>query len=563
MRNAVLFAAFFAQAAFAADSGAYAVVQGPSGTVKAALFSEEHAALPVASVEGRVVTLQELSDALSAAHGTHGPSAVHAGKKDFTPVLDRLIGLRLIALEAHDMGIDELPDIREEMDRQRDASLREVLKARVSKGIEADPAEVDAMYKETVREWKVRSVFLPAEADAKALAASIGSGRSWDETIQAAVAARKVQGGEEIQIISRKLKALPPVLDALGPAKAGALVGPVRLEKGFALLQVDEIRYPEDPKAKDEALAWSKSRRQTAAVYASYKDLLKNRARTNEKLLKAIDFHAKKPGIQALLKDRRALVRIEGDQPVTVADLAQALSDEFFHGIDRAIQEKKVNARKTPVFENLVYQRLFNAEARRQGIPQSAEYLKLVGDHRDALVFGKFVEKAVLPDIKITEGDIKKYYDEHAAQFSYPAFYTLSSIAFEKQKAAQAGFDKLQAGTDFKWLKSNAEGQLAEGKRAIEFDGSTVSVRGIPGDLGKLLGTAKAGDVRLYASPEGGHYLVLVKAVTPPAPIPYLEAREQIAPRLQRQKVAQAVEEWIGKLRKAREVKVYITRISS
>jgi parvulin-like peptidyl-prolyl isomerase len=542
--------------------GAYAVVQGPAGPIKAALFSEEYAALPIARVEDRVVTLQDLSDALSAAHEARLGSAPQAGKKDFAPVLERLIGMKLIVLEAHEMGIDGLPDIREEMERYEKASLREVLKERISKGVEADPGEVEAAWKNGVREWKVTSVFLPAEEDARALVASVKSGQSWDQAVKGAIAAKKIKGGEESQLISRKLKALPPVLEAVEPLKVGEVAGPVRLEKGFAVLKLQEIRHPEDPAAKLEAEEWSKARRQTAAVYDFYKQLLKTQVKVDEKLLKSLDFE-KKPGFAALSKDRRALARIQGAAPVTVADLSGAIGDEFFHGITRAIQEKKVNARKIPVFENLVYQRLFDAEARRLGIPQSAPYRKMVGDHRDALVFGKFVEKAILPDVRVTEGDVKKYYDEHAAQFSYPAFYTISSIAFERQKAAQAAYEKLKAGTDFKWLKANADGQLAEAKRAIEFDGSTVSARAIPPDLGRLLANAKSGDLRLYASQEGGHYVIQVKAVTPPSPLPYVEAREQIAPRIQQQKINQSLEEWVAKLRKAREVKVYITQISS
>ena len=72
-------------------AAAWALVEGPQGTVKAELFSAEHASLPVAKVDNRIVTLQELSDALSAAHEQHSPAATHGGKKDFSPVLDRLM----------------------------------------------------------------------------------------------------------------------------------------------------------------------------------------------------------------------------------------------------------------------------------------------------------------------------------------------------------------------------------------------------------------------------------------------------------------------------------------
>ena len=110
-----------------------AVVQGPNGTVRTSIFSEQNAMLPIAQVEDRVVTLQDLSDALAATHQAHGAMAetkksLEGGKKDYTPVLDRLIGTRLIALEAREMGIADLPEINEEMAGFREASLREALR---------------------------------------------------------------------------------------------------------------------------------------------------------------------------------------------------------------------------------------------------------------------------------------------------------------------------------------------------------------------------------------------------------------------------------------------------
>ena len=222
-----------------------------------------------------------------------------------------------------------------------------------------------------------------------------------------------------------------------------------------------------------------------------------------------------------------------------------------------------MNAQKLPVFNSLLYGEVFGAEARRQGIDQTPEYRKALSDERDALVFGKFVEKVIGPGIRITEADVKAYYDGHQGDYTFPAMYTLSSIAFETAKAAQAAYDKLRAGTDFKWLKSNAAGELAEAKREIEFEGTTISARSMPADLSKLLSGAKAGDVRIYAAREGGHYLIQVKAVTPPAPQPYAEARPDIAPKLQRVKVGQSLDDWIAKLRKAREVKVFISQLGS
>ncbi len=566
MRSALLAATLIAALAAHAEDpqGAWVVVNGPQGTVKTSLFSEEHATLPVAAVESAVVTLGDLSRAIATSHSAHGVTGdskpLRGGKKDYTPVLNRLIGLKLICLEAHDMGLDEAPDVQTELARFYQSGLREGLKARLTKDVVADPAEVERMYKDSVREWKVRSLLFTSADDAKAFAKAPGT---WDDAARAAVAAKKAKGGVETQLISQTRKALPQVLEAVQALKPGGTSAPIRVDKGFAVVHVDAITYPDDARKRQEAEDYSLKRRQSEVLMKVYSDLVKKTAKIDEKLLKKLDLEAKKPGFDKLLKDKRVLAKVEGAKDVTVGDLAAAINEEFFHGIKQAIASKKVNARKVPVFNMVLYGTIFDAEAKRQGIPDTPEFRKAISDQRDALVFGKFVEKVVAPDVKLTEEDGKKYYEEHKADYTYPAFYTLSSIAFESAKAAQSALEKLKGGTDFRWLKSNAAGQLAEEKRDVEFDGTTVSARGVPAELATLLSGARPGDLRIYAARDGGHYLIQVKAVQPPAPQPYAEARADIAPKLQRIKMNQAVDDWIVKLRKARPVKVYITELHS
>jgi hypothetical protein len=565
MKISLLAALCLATAAHAEDAGGvFAVVNGPGGTVKAPLFSDRYADLPVAKVDSRVVTLSDLSGALAAAHAARASSdsrALHGGKKDYAPVLDRLIAVRLIVLEAHDIGIDEEPDVKEQMTHFRESGLREGLKGRVVRDVAADSAEVELIYKELAREWKVRSLLFPAEADARAALAEAKAGKAWDDVVKTTAATGKAKGGSEPQLISAARRALPLVLEALKPLKAGETSAPLRVEKGFALLHVDAIGFPEDAQKRHEAEDRSIKRRQTEALEKYYSTLVKQVAAIDDKRIAKLDLEARRPGFDALLKDKRVLARIKGGKDITVGDVAEGIRQMFFHGIKQAIASKKVNKEKLNVFNTLLYAEVFDVEAKRQHIDDTPEFRRAISDQHDALVFGKFVEKVIVPAVKVTEGDVKTFYDQHRGDYTYPAFYTLSSIAFESAKAAQASVDKLKAGTDFKWLKSNAPGQLPEDRRDIEFEGSTVSGRGIPADLGKLLDGARAGDLRIYAARDGTHYLIQVKAVTPPAPQPYEEARPDIAPKVQRLKVNQSIEEWVGKLRKAREVSVYISQL--
>ncbi len=79
------------------------VSHAEGGEIRATLFSNDTAACPVARVVADEIELGELADALAAAHMEQGSKASRGAKPkgmDFRPPLDRMVDVRLIALEA-------------------------------------------------------------------------------------------------------------------------------------------------------------------------------------------------------------------------------------------------------------------------------------------------------------------------------------------------------------------------------------------------------------------------------------------------------------------------------
>lgn len=551
-------------AAFPASSSparVYALVNAPGGPIKAPLFAPDQAALPIAQVGARTVTLSELAAAVSATHEKRVEPAARK-RKDFTPLLDRLIGVRLVVQEAEAMGLDELDAVKEDLARYRDTALREQIQRLAVAGVKADPAEVERIFREATREWKLKSALFAKEEDARAVAQAARAGQSFDQLIARAVAEKKAEGGSEAQYFSARMRMLPPVLEAVRKLKPGEVSGALPVEKGFALVRVEAIRHPWSAAARKQAQEKALTNARSRALRARYDGLLRRYARTDEKLLAQLDFEAARPGFAALEKDPRALVTLEGDKPVTVADLAAEIRAAFFHDVDNAIRSRKVNVRKAQVLDALVSRRLVKLEAARLGIEKTAAYRKAVSDHRDQLLFSAFVGRVILPDLKVTPEDLRRYYDQHKAEFTYPTFFTLQSLAFASQDAAQAALRQLRSGADFKWVRANAEGQLPPGKEALSFDGNTVSAGALPDEVGKALAGAQTGDLRLMEA--AGQSVVLVVAqVTPPATQPFAEARETVAAAVQNELLDKSLGDWIVKLRKAHQVKVFITRIVS
>jgi hypothetical protein len=530
---------------------------GPKAQLKVPLFSELFTEVPVAQVGDGVITVAELADGLALMHQDRAPGP-QGGKMDLGPALDRLINAKLIVLEARAMGLDELDEITKAVAQFKATTLRETIKQEVTKDVGPDPLEVEKAYGEAAREWKLASVLFAKEEDASAMREALQAGKSFDELSAKAIAEKKAKGAQEAgYILGSKMH--PLVQAAVQKLERGATSAPIKLPDGFAIVRVEDFRVGNDPQARAMLEKASRDRLTAVALVANYRALTKEYAKVDTALLKRLDYHAKRPGLAALFKDKRVLARIQGGKPVTVEDLTVELSRKFYHGAERAVEEKKINKEKQDVFDSLLYRRLLEREAEQRRIAESDGFRRKITRFEDSLLFSRFIEQVIAPTVSVTEGEGKKRYEEKKASYLYPHFYKLESLAFTTTKDAEKAIAKLKAGTDVKWLRANAENQVQEPK--LQFDGATYAATMLDGALQKVLAGAKAGDFRLYAAEDGTAYALRVVDETPAAPQPYTEVREVIVRGVFAEKLGKAIEEWSKKLRAAHEVNVFVTRI--
>ena len=206
--------------------------------------------------------------------------------------------------------------------------------------------------------------------------------------------------------------------------------------------------------------------------------------------------------------------------------------------------------------------RLFNAEAVRVGIEKTSEYRDRVRGFRDSLVFDSFIQKVIDPPNKMTEPEVRKYYDAHLKDYSSPEMMRIRGLAFAKRSAAEDATRKLREGADYNWMASNADGQVPRNTPGLlTLDGRPVTITSMPEGVRKVLTGAKAGEYRVYASPEGPVYALAVQAVVAPTPQPYDQVREEIAKKLYFEKRKKAVESYAAKLRTRSKVETYLTRV--
>ncbi len=476
-------------------------------------------------------------------------------------ILDRLITIKLVVQEAARMGLDEVPEIRKQVDVASREIMREVLLERLARPVTPDPATVEKLYREAVREWKTTSLLFQDEGTAQRARKEIGSGAAFSDVAGRAVGAKTAKADSDNGYHGRK-DYLPQIADAIAKLQVGQVSPVIRLQGGFAILKVVDIRYPQNAEARAEARKKAVSERQQAVLKAHDEALRRQYAVVNQAVLKSIDYEAAKPGVNALLADKRVVAEIKGAPSITVGDLTDYLRMQFYHGDDPVRQHKEMNAKKNTAFDATLSRRLLNLEAQKAGIDKSNEYRDRVRGYRESLVFDAFLQKVIVPDNKMREDEVKGYYSSHSKDYSYPQMIKVRGLAFAKRVSAENAMKKLREGADYGWMAANAEGQADKAAQGlVTLDGRPVTIDSMPAGMQKALAGSRNGEYRLYASPEGPFYVLAVQQVIAPTARPYDEVREEIAKKLYNEKLKKAVADYAGKLRAQSKVETYVKRV--
>lgn len=514
----------------------------------------------LALINGEPLTLKEFERALE---GIHGEMADNTQRSIPHPseLLDRLINAKLVLQEARDIGLGELPEVLSAEKAFEEDTLRGMLYGfHVRNILTPDPKEVDKRYREAVKEVKVFSVLFDKEEDAKRLEAAIKAGSKFEELAQKMISDNVARGSVVGQYM--KFSSLSPeVAKAVPRLKKGEVSPLIPIGKQFALLKLEDIRYPKDKPALEQAKKEALQAKRAASLKKYTEGLRKKYVKINQKVLDSLDFESAEPGIEKLRADARVVATVKGEMPVTVGNLTETLEKKFFHGAERAAVEKKINRKKDLVLEEILNKRVTFLESKKQKLDRT-EYFKVKAqENRNGVLFGEFVRKVIAPDVKVGDEEEKEYYQAHIGEYTYPEMVRIDGLVFSDKKSAEEAIEKLRKGADFQWLRMNAEGQVdpSKGDTLVDFRGQLLAATSLPEGAIKAISGAAAGDYRLYADPGNAYYVLNLMERFPSKPIPLETVKGELEKKVFAEKLRRVLRDWEEKLRKASDVQIYAT----
>lgn len=531
------------------------VVQGQTGSGQTVDGDEV-----LARVNGEPITVERFLESVGTLHESAGEREGMVQRPDPYALLQRIIDFRLVLQEAMNIGFDQLPEVTARLETAHFEMLKDgMIRNRLTGLTQGDPAEVERIYRDAVREIQVESALFETEPLAETFSDSVLAGIDFQALVERMDRQGLVIASESpTYLLAGKLQ--PVAAEALESLEAGQVSKPIALANGFTVIRLLDVRYPDNPEARAEAERQALASRQRAELAAYTEELRTSYSKVDGKLLESVDFDS--ADLEDLRVDSRVVARIEGGEPVTVAELAARLESTFFHGIDKAQRQGRVQAESTKVLDRMILERATRLEAARLGIEESPWFQRGIKARREGLIFNAFVEKAVNPSVEIEEDDLQAYFSEHGSDYSSPEMFRLESVAFDDRTAAQTAMERLREGADMGWMRANAPGRtdMESAEEIWQFTGMPLSAGSLPPEVRKAVSGASNGDVRLCAQPNGPFHVVRVTQVFPPEPLPFEQVRDDISSRVFADKQRAALENWAAELRQASEVEILVDR---
>lgn len=539
-------------------------------TLQVPLFSAWFSDMPVAEVDQEPIRLGAFAqDFESAYKEMSGENPNATPEKIGQSLLQRLVTIRLVEFEARNIGLDQTDSIKKQVDAYAEKTLLYALLSKQLEGKKVDEKEADKLYKQISLQGKFDTYRFTKEEDAIALLKAVEKGEKFKPLIDQAI--QKGQAVKEDQPGFIKFKDLiSQVATAASEMKIGEISKIYRKADGYVIFQLKDRQFIEDPSALQFARksVWDG---QVAKIGAKYiTDLVNSTVTFDKKAQEDLDFQKigkKNPNIKLsealapFLKDQRVLATVKGAEPgtLTVAELANKLKGTFYHGTDIVLEPKEVNTKKEQILTDALFRMSGKVVAVAQKLDQTSDYQMKVAEFERKTLFDNFMQKVIVPDIKLTEDDIQKYYEEHKDQYSTPMMIKVKSLPFYKEKDAQNALKKLQSGSDFKWVSSNTEGRVnVENKDLLTFDNNILSITSLPEDIQAKAKGYKTGDAIIYPDPDKFFYVLYFEQVYPAEPKPYDQVRSEIRQLVFQNKVEESLDQWVSRLKEAYKAQVFL-----
>ncbi|WP_038055367.1 peptidylprolyl isomerase [Thermodesulfobacterium hydrogeniphilum] len=237
----------------------------------------------------------------------------------------------------------------------------------------------------------------------------------------------------------------------LKEAKAGDIIGPLKINKFYYLVCIEEKKSPskEDFKKIKSRISYILRKKEESKLNKEFIEKLKKKykVKVNEKILKAIRFPAN------FSEDflNKTVIKIE-DKTLPVRIFIDMLKREIWLRYHRKrpedLTEKELERIKEFLVNSIIAQTLVDIEALNRKYEET-KYKPLWKFYKKERLVKEFEAQVIWPRVKVSEKEMKEYYKKHKSQYYYPERVTIAIIRTKDKNLIKTIYEKIQRGRDF------------------------------------------------------------------------------------------------------------------
>jgi parvulin-like peptidyl-prolyl isomerase len=218
-------------------------------------------------------------------------------------------------------------------------------------------------------------------------------------------------------------------------------------------------------------------------------------------------------------------------------------------------EKERVDAQMQKMKEMFKSQELYKAALDKQGLTEDT----LRAATEKEFVIQSIVKKTVTEPSKMTEANLKEYYEKNIKEFKKPEEVKLRRLASKDENKALEMLKKLKAGEDFVQVANSMSedeyrskggdiGFFHKGRLMPEIDNIAFSLI-----LGGISDPIHVGDM---------WYILKVEDKLPERTIPFEEVKDKLKKELEAQKVNELQEKWISDLKAKAKIEILLKKDS-
>ena len=235
--------------------------------------------------------------------------------------------------------------------------------------------------------------------------------------------------------------------------------------------------------------------------------------------------------------------------------ITQADFDREFKALPDYAQQIFTDAAGRERFLNeIVNKELLYKEAMKKGFDKGSEFNKKMEDFKKLTLVSEVFEKEIMAKSKVSDQDIRDYYDKNKDSFVMATEIKASHILVKTEEEAQKVLARLKKGEKFEAIARAVSLDTASAKNGGDV-GFFKKGQMVP-EFERAAASLKVGDISIPVKTQFGYHIIKVTDKKTGAPVEFEKVRDLISQKLSGEKQKEAFEAYIAELKKTYKVEL-------